>query len=434
MNDIQLSLNLLEGYTKAVFPSVTTALGINEITQQILFDAGSFNTTIQFDVDLEPSETITKKEYLVEQAFEQHCRHCKFYSRLDSEYELDKQALSNLIDDLRDLKDLSNNLMIILNMSDIQRNYELGSLYELLSGLQNCIEHTFPTNLITDYRLNATNYYLIDVILDNSHVELTKFTKESVSSIGITSHNIRKACGSVLQVKHSKKKILINSESSLTFNLLNSILKLKFDKKLKQSTRFSYTMPQIVEYIVTKSLELIERLEANHKLVINSINVIKRCPGIRGLFYLDDCFEYPTLMPTILINVFEADEDDEYNGEDREDDDFEDKINLRINPHYYLLQYPRAKMYIYKKVEITPDKQRLKLHPFNFPNINSQGLVCLDDNSEDVLQSFTVGKFSNILEIFWNSNFNHDLALNNGFNSKYDTYTFEYHDFLVVLH
>ena len=55
------------------------------------------------------------------------------------------------------------------------------------------------------------------------------------------------------------------------------------------------------------------------------------------------------------------------------------------------------------------------------------------DNKDYVALCVLEGKLHNIIEVFWGSYFNHDLASNNGFNSSYDDYTYEYHTDLLEL-
>jgi hypothetical protein len=165
--------------------------------------------------------------------------------------------------------------------------------------------------------------------------------------------------------------------------------------------------------------------------LIDSIEEEVQCHGLREINALDDCVNYfARTMPYELTDAFNV-----YAGINIADTaTIDDTFNLEIPNSYYKVSVSSNNTRVYLYGLVCPSKitkQSLEFYPVLFPNIYANGEICFgNDYCNDTNSMASKGKFSHIIESFWSSEFNHDLA-DIGFNLlDGDLYSEEYHESL----
>ena len=135
----------------------------------------------------------------------------------------------------------------------------------------------------------------------------------------------------------------------------------------------------------------------------------EECPGVYIINKPNECL----IAPQEVADLWE------------EDDCIDDWISLKIPDQTYTINFRNYEVNCY--MEFYNLYGILFATTLPFTNIHMEGKLCFDDNQLDIINDINSGRFSSILEVFWASEFNHDLASDTLLLENSMSYTSKFH-------
>jgi hypothetical protein len=108
-----------------------------------------------------------------------------------------------------------------------------------------------------------------------------------------------------------------------------------------------------------------------------------------------------------------------------EEEDIDDCLFLKIPDQTFIIDFSNYEIKCY--MEIYDIHNILFGTALPFTNIGLEGYLCFGENLFDVANDINSGRFNSIVEVFWASEFNHDLAADTLLLNDTPSYTSKFH-------